>query len=275
MDDLDYQEHKFPSSSGENFYFSQTQSQRKKIPVPRIIGELDEILQFEQYDKAEKLILHWIEEAEKISDLQGELSLQSELTGLYRKTKNKELAMKVVARCFQILEMDGFDNQIFTADILINGATTLISFGLGKEGLNRYKKAEAIYHMHYKDGDFHFAPLYNNYGLALMAVGEKEKGKATFEKAVDCLMKYPDKSLDLAISYLNLADAYDPELDEELEKIEELVELAAECFENPLLKRDGYYAFVCKKCAPIFDYHGYFYVKNLLLERVKTFYEGT
>ena len=37
--------------------------------------------------------------------------------------------------------------------------------------------------------------------------------------------------------------------------------------------KDGYYAFVCEKCASVFNYYGYFVYYQDLLERVKSIYE--
>ena len=39
------------------------------------------------------------------------------------------------------------------------------------------------------------------------------------------------------------------------------------------MPRDGYYAFVCEKCAPTFDYYGYFLIADDLNERAKAIYE--
>ena len=38
--------------------------------------------------------------------------------------------------------------------------------------------------------------------------------------------------------------------------------------------RDGYYAFVCEKCAPVFDYYGYFVTARKLAEQSRRIYEG-
>ena len=38
--------------------------------------------------------------------------------------------------------------------------------------------------------------------------------------------------------------------------------------------RDGYYAFVCEKCATVFDYYGRFFYANELKARARRIYEG-
>ena len=39
------------------------------------------------------------------------------------------------------------------------------------------------------------------------------------------------------------------------------------------LPRDGYYAFVCEKCAPVFGYYGYFLTERELNRRAREIHE--
>ena len=57
------------------------------------------------------------------------------------------------------------------------------------------------------------------------------------------------------------------------QKISQYLDTAAALLDDPSLPRDGYYAFVCEKCAPTFDYYGYFLVADDLNERARTIYE--
>ena len=58
------------------------------------------------------------------------------------------------------------------------------------------------------------------------------------------------------------------------ESIEDLLEKAEKLLES-YEKRDGYYAFVCEKCASVFDYYGHFYYAKELSARARRIYEGT
>ena len=53
------------------------------------------------------------------------------------------------------------------------------------------------------------------------------------------------------------------------------MEQAWEHLNNPALPRDGYHAFTISKCAPSFDYLGFFLYAKELKERAKAIYEGT
>ena len=48
---------------------------------------------------------------------------------------------------------------------------------------------------------------------------------------------------------------------------------ALSLLDTPGIPRDGYYAFVCEKCAPAFEYYGYFLAAEDLKERAKRIYE--
>ena len=78
-----------------------------------------------------------------------------------------------------------------------------------------------------------------------------------------------------AITYLNMADAKEAELGAEdaAEAIDTLLERAQTLLDGPDLVRDGYYAFVCEKCAPTFSYYGWFAAANDLNERARGIYE--
>ena len=62
-------------------------------------------------------------------------------------------------------------------------------------------------------------------------------------------------------------------IDDPNDTFEQYLEKAAALLDDPTLPRDGYYAFVCEKCAPTFDYYGWFLIADDLKERAKTIYE--
>ena len=86
-----------------------------------------------------------------------------------------------------------------------------------------------------------------------------------------------DGMADAAITLLNLAnlvEARDGLLDGN-EQILGYLDRALALLHDPKLKHDGYYAFVCEKCAPTFGYYGYFADKQELEETARRIYEGT
>ena len=69
-----------------------------------------------------------------------------------------------------------------------------------------------------------------------------------------------------------------PEIHEDkavYERIFELLDRASELLAAPGIPHDGYYAFVCEKCAPSFEYYGYFMEAEHLKQEAGRIYEGT
>ena len=115
-----------------------------------------------------------------------------------------------------------------------------------------------------------------------------------YEKAVSAMADVKDGELEQAISYLNMANTLElrdgmenaeREITQLVEKAEGLLEAKGEELLGPdwnpktasadffasldaeKRARLGYYAFVCEKCAPTFEYYGYFLTAEKLGKR--------
>ena len=108
--------------------------------------------------------------------------------------------------------------------------------------------------------------------MALRRFGEACEA---FLKALDIMGRVEHGALEQAITYLNLANMVEAEhgLEKGERKIGQYLDRAAALLDGAELPRDGYYAFVCEKCAPTFDYYGYFLVADDLNERARAIYE--
>ena len=94
-------------------------------------------------------------------------------------------------------------------------------------------------------------------------------------KAMKEMEKVPGGVLEQAITCLNVANAEEAEFGPEKaeKRIAELLDQAYDLLDDASATRDGYYAFVCEKCAPTFSYYGYFAAAEELNERAKKIYE--
>ena len=81
--------------------------------------------------------------------------------------------------------------------------------------------------------------------------------------------------LEQAITWLNMADAAEAALGAENaeETVEEYLEKAEALLNTESLPRNGYYAFVCEKCAPVFGHYGYFATEAELTRRAKEIHD--
>ena len=89
------------------------------------------------------------------------------------------------------------------------------------------------------------------------------------------MAEQPNGCLEQAITCLNRADALSAEKGMEAAEREVygLVDQAYDLLTKPDVPHDGYYAFVCEKCAPSFDYYGYFAAAEELRKEAQRIYE--
>ena len=229
------------------------------IPVPqqRIIEKLDEYMSRRDYGGAEKHLLYWLAEAEQGHDDRGKLLICNELVGHYRKTGRREEALRYAEVALGLVEALGYKGSVTGGTTRVNAATAYSAFGESERALALFEKA----------GEDYAAPgtepallggLYNNMALACKDLGRYEEAFRLFEKAMETMGNVPGSKPEQAITCLNMADtaaqAEGPEAGRE--RIRALLRRALELLldkENP---RDGYFAFVCEKCAPGFADHG-------------------
>lgn len=237
-----------------------------------ILTELDEFLSRKDYVGAEAFLLKTLNSAN--NNFKTEILCLNELMGLYRKLGRKNDAYTCTLKALTLINELNLEGQVGVATTYLNCATVYKAFGEPQKALEFYEKANVIYDNKLEPNDIQFAGLYNNMALALVDLKRFSEANTLYKKAIEILKNYQDGALDTAITYLNIASAAEAELG--LEKAENIISENLRLAENLLdnyPKRDGYYAFVCEKCATVFGYYGYFFFENELKERAKAIYE--
>lgn len=245
------------------------------IPVRRIMEKLDSYLDRNDYDAAERHLLYWLAEADACRDARGRLTLLNEQIGLYRKRGKEAECLRAAKDALALAESLEMENSVSYGTTLINAATGYKAFGKAEEALPLYRRARAIYEAALGPGDGRLGGLYNNMALALADLAEYREAEELYHKAIGIMEKQENGALEVAVSCLNLADLAAAEAGPEAaeEKIEKLLTKAEELLNAESLPRDGYYAFVCEKCAPVFGYYGYFLTEEELKRRAKEIHE--
>ncbi|MBQ7089979.1 MAG: tetratricopeptide repeat protein, partial [Clostridia bacterium] len=199
----------------------------------------------------------------------------NELMGLYRKLGKQEQALAQVAAALEKIEGMGVGEQVGAATTYLNGATVYKAFGLAEEAIPLFERARAIYERELPPQDSRLGGLYNNMGLALVDLKRFAEADALYRKAIAVMQTAQSGALEVAITYLNMATAAEAELGlwEADEKIADYLKKAEDLL-NGHQNRDGYYAFVCEKCASVYGYYGYFNFEKELTERARRIYEG-
>lgn len=245
------------------------------VSAERVLSKLDGFLNKNDYVSAEKHLLYWLSESLKNNDIKTEILVRNELMGLYRKLGEYEQALEMVNDVLQTIENMNIQNQVGSATTYLNCATVYKAFGMADKALPLYEKAKSIYDKELNPGDDRFGGLYNNMALALVDLKRYREADEFYKKAISVMSKKYDGALEVAITYLNMANAaeYEYGLSEADETISRYLKQAQELLDNHP-KRDGYYAFICEKCASVFGYYGHFFYENELKERAKKIYEG-
>ena len=144
-----------------------------------------------------------------------------------------------------------------------------------------YRQAEELYKAELEADDPRMAGLYNNMALTVAELGEYERARELYEKALDIMSTKENGEIEMAVTYCNLADLvyteglsepdgrdhiYDKEDKENL--ILSYLQKADILLES-VTKRDTYYAFFCDKCASAFEFHGMFITAKKYRDRAE------
>ncbi len=225
-----------------------------RIPVSRVLEKADSLFNRNDYLGAGKLLECWKEEAVALGDRDGELSIQSELVGYYRKQGDPEKGLGCISRALMLVEELDQGAFVSGATVMINCATACHAFGRAEEAMPLYRRAEAVYKKLLPGEDARFGGLYNNMALTLVELGSFEEAEQAYANALAVMERVPRGEAECAITYINLA--YLQEATGRRKALGESMEKARRLLESPALPRDGYYAFVLEKCAPAFGYFG-------------------
>ncbi|MBQ7120889.1 MAG: tetratricopeptide repeat protein [Clostridia bacterium] len=245
-----------------------------KISIKTFINELDSCFAKENLAEAELCLLKWRELARTAGDRQGELTVQNEMTGFYRQTKNEKQGMEAVNNALALIDILGISEKVSSATIYLNAATTMKAFGKSEEAMKIYEKAHRVYRLNLDESDPLFAGFYNNYALALQDLKRYSEAEEYFLKAIKITEKSSKNELETAVSLVNLAHLY-YDMNNEDDRVNSVMEKALGILENPDFFGYQKYAFTCRKCAPSFGYFGFFLAEKTLNERADRIYAGS
>ncbi len=247
----------------------------KAVPQQRIIEKMNEYMSRRDYAGAERHLLYWLEEARLGRDKGGELLIRNELVGHYRKTGERDKSFESVDEALRLVKELDFDGTVSAGTTYVNCATAYNAFSENEKSIALFEKARTVYESNGNTAPELLGGLYNNMALTYTALGKYDEAFSLYEKALEVMDKVKGGKLEQAITYLNMADTYEAKLGSEQAEntVFDLLDKAYGLFDSEDIKRDGYYAFVCEKCAPTFSYYGYFAAAKDLNERAESIYE--
>jgi len=247
------------------------------VPVERVIGKLDEYFYSGDFDAAERHLKYWLEEAKQGRDKRAELTIRNEMMGFYRQRGKKDEAYEAASEGMRLTGLLGMEGSLSSATTCLNCATVFKAFGEPERAVEYYEKARELYEAFLPAGDKKLAGLYNNLALALTDLGRYDEAAAFYESAIKIDLALGGGEPDAAISCLNLADLYAEQLGaiESEEPVTACLENAASLLDRVRDRSDGYYSYVCEKCACVYAHYGWFMYEKELRERVKKIHDGT
>ena len=247
----------------------------RPVPQQRIIEKMNEYMSRRDYAGAERHLLYWLEEAKLGRDKRGQLLIRNELVGHYRKAGDRDKAFASAEEALRLLEELDFSDNISAATTYTNVATAFNAFGENERSLSLFEKARAVYEASPRTSPDLLGGLYNNMALTCTALGRYAEAFTLYDQAMDVMARVPAGVLEQAITCLNRADTLAAQLGMEQAEgqINDLLDQAWDLLQDPAAPHDGYYAFVCEKCAPAFSYYGYFLAAQELQDTAKAIYE--
>ena len=245
------------------------------INTRRFIEKLDEYYGKNDYDGALRHLKYWLDEAVSGNDLRGQFSVYNEMMGYYRKTGQRNAALDAAEKALDLIGATGIYGTASTGTAYVNVATVYKTFNESDKALPWFEKARSVYESTLDGKDSRLGGLYNNMALSLSDLHQFDRAIEYYEKALSVMADALNGELEMAITYLNMANAREAELGLQgaEEYITEYLDRAWELLQTGSLTRNGYYAFVCDKCAPTFEYYGYFLYAAQLKETAGRIYE--
>ena len=257
-----------------NFYNPDSEEPEGRIEIGRILAKEDSLYDELKYQDIERLLKYWEQEAVSLNDKSGQLTMLSEQIGLFRKMNDKNKALLAIDKALKLLETSGLNDSPNAGTIYLNAATTLKAFGELDRAIPCFETTEALYDKYLEKDDEKYAGLYNNFALALVDLKEYDKAEELYNKALDILSKHEGGLLEVAITYVNMAQLYfaSLDMDECIDKIMDCMNKAYEYLMDERNTQNGYYAFVASCCIPAFEQFGFGEYKDVLQNRVDTIY---
>jgi len=225
-----------------------------RINVARFVDKLDECFARNDINAAKECIAFWQNEADKLGDRRGLLSVLNEAVGLYRKCRDEENAMKCIEKAIDLIYENGLNDSISGATVFINVATALSSFDKFEKALEYYYIADEIYIKQCKTETYEYAALINNQASALNGIKKYDESEKCYLRAIDILKKDGKHDGEIAVSLINLAHLRYDRDSNDIENVENTIDAAWEYINSPNQPHDANYAFILSKLAPSFEY---------------------
>lgn len=250
---------------------------RSGIPVQRVIRKLDEYMSRLDYAGAARHLDYWLRESQAVGDRRGELTILNEWIGIDRKSGRRDEAFEHIDSALALLDTVAAPDSMTAGTTCINAGTACYVFGEYERSLAFFERARACYEQNPLLEPRLMGGLYNNLGLTLTALGRYDEALAADRQAIAWMERAADTEAERAETCLNMADTLEHQrgLADAEHDIYDLLDRAEALLHKAEAPEDGYYAFICRQCAPTFAHYGYFAAADHLKGIADRYYERT
>ena len=231
------------------------------------INELDSFYMKNDMQGAGECLVRHLGIAQRQNNRGAEMCVLSEMTGYYRQTGDSDRGLGAVNALLAIIDIVKGLPDKDTGTYLLNCATTLCSFNLYDKAYDLFISAEGLLLNSGCDSAL-LAGFYNNFALCL-------KSRSLYDRAGECYEKALDlshgSSLEEAMANIALAH-FLYERDSLDERVCPLIERAIDLLKTPQAEKESKYAYTLTKCAPSFEFFGYFLDAKHFTKRAEEIY---
>lgn len=178
------------------------------MDIQRVLKELDALFDNMEGDKIEDYLSSRLEQALKEGDVGSAITLINELIGFYRDTSQYDKAEAYCEKLLPFMERAGLKDTMHYGTSCINIANVYRASGRLMDSMEHYHKVFEIYDKVLEKNDFLYASLYNNLSLLYQEMKQYDKASEALNQALQIVKEYPEKMVELAVTYTNLAASY-------------------------------------------------------------------
>ncbi len=210
------------------------------MDINEYVKKLDELFATGRVNEVEEYLLNGIRDGKSRGDTSLLLLAHNELVGYYRSVGKFDEALSHADCALKILKDNGLYGTLHYATTLLNTATAMRGKKMYEDSLRLYQEALDIFENQLDENDYRIAGLYNNMSIVHENMGELQKAKDCLLRAIDIIRKNPEAFVELATSYVNLAQI-EFSLGED-EKAQQDTDTALGIFEDHNATKDMHYS---------------------------------
>lgn len=175
--------------------------------IREVLREFDGMFAKNTPDEISAFLADKVRLAEAEGDKPALLTLLNEQIGFARDRGRKEEAIEGSSKLRALLDDMGLAGTIHYGKSLLNIANAYRAFGLHAESEALFHEIENLYVTILPEGSYEYAPLYNNWSLLAMSMGNDERAADLIRLAIDVVDRYDAAVIEQATSRVNLACA--------------------------------------------------------------------